>query len=391
MIPCLKTPGSVTLFSVKPLHHLDHVFYPLGGMGYLVSDLGDLFQHKLSKKEAIRLCFSAQPNSHPHLGTVMSVMVLYAIGEHLRERFGIPVFMQFDKGEHCVGEKKVVNGILYSKSLQDTLVDGISAADYYMKSFEKIFRDLSKRTSIPYKIKNYTQLQADPIVRKTMLQIIQNREKFIPILSPSTKKLHLRFPCPICRFADKHAYSQRFEIVDSKTVKVINRCFEHGDHSIIIKEDNQDFFDINTALYDLLLGVFYLDADQHEKTLTIMIDGGDYAGVWPMLIHGEALLELGYRSIPNRLFAPLILDWSGAKFSKSLYVKHGAYAYLPKGLIDFSKFYECYGEEGFDRLWQEAQEWASSPVKFFRNYSVDYFRLILGSGKDNVDASANPA
>jgi hypothetical protein len=90
----------------KPLHHLDHVFYPLGGMGYLIHDLADLFEYKLVGKNSIRLCFSAQPNSYPHLGTVMTIMALYAIGEHLKKRFGIPVIVQFDKGEHCVGDSQ---------------------------------------------------------------------------------------------------------------------------------------------------------------------------------------------------------------------------------------------------------------------------------------------
>lgn len=166
----------------------------------------------------------------------------------------------------------------------------------------------------PSPIKSYEQFQSDPIVRKVLLQILLNKDRFIPILSPSTNRLHLRVPCPVCKFADKHAKNQSLQVINSQSVKVINQCFDHGTHEIVIKANNKEYFEVNTALYDLLLGAYYIETDQAEKTLTIMVDGGDYAGVWPMLMHGEALIQLGYQTIPNRLFAPLILDWSGAKF-----------------------------------------------------------------------------
>ncbi|MDQ0417641.1 hypothetical protein J2Z48_001814 [Croceifilum oryzae] len=367
------------------IQRLDNVFYPLGGMGYLVKNISDLFQEKVKGKGSIRLCFSAQPNSYPHLGTVMSIMVLFAIGEHLRERLNIPVYMQFDKGEHCIGDKKIVDGVVYSKSLEDVDMGGISKADFYMKSFNQIFTRLSEWSSIPYKVKNYRELQGEPFVRGTLLNILRRGKYIIPIISPSERKFHLRFPCPICKYSDKHGHYQEIEFRDFNSVQLVSNCFEHGKHSIVISEENEDFFDINTALYDLLLGAYLIETDREEKTVSIMIDGGDYAGVWPMLVHSEALLELGFHSIPNRLFAPLILDWSGAKFSKSLYVKHGAYSYLPKGLLDFSQFEKDYGSKGFDRLWIEAREWANDPVKFFRNYSMDYFNLILNQKENYLE------
>ena len=37
-------------------------------------------------------------------------------------------------------------------------------------------------------------------------------------------------------------------------------------------------------------------------------------------------------------------------------------------------------------MWLEAKDWTRSPSKFFRNYSVDDFRLILGDGKEQMNA-----
>ena len=83
--------------------------------------------------------------------------------------------------------------------------------------------------------------------------------------------------------------NELLQVINSQSVKVINQCFDHGTHEIVIKANNKDYFEVNTALYDLLLGAYSIETDQDEKTLTIMVDGGDYAGVWPMLMHGESI------------------------------------------------------------------------------------------------------
>ena len=56
-----------------------------------------------------------------------------------------------------------------------------------------------------------------------------------------------------------------------------------------------------------------------------MLDGGDWSGIWAQRMHTEGLVRLGFKEFPIRFFAPVILDWSGAKFSKSLYLKNDAY------------------------------------------------------------------
>lgn len=78
---------------------------------------------------------------------------------------------------------------------------------------------------------------------------------------------------------------------------------------------------------------------------------------------------------PVRFYAPMVLDWSGAKFSKSLYVQSDAYHYLPKGLTNYQKFLETYGEAGLRKIWKEVQSRVSDPKKLFR----DYFQLLLDS------------
>lgn len=362
---------------MKTLASLDNVFYPPGGIGYVVSDIADLVRNKIQGKKEIIINCSAQPNSHPHLGTVTTMMTGFAIGQHLGERFSLPVKFIFDQLENSPAQKLEVDGILYQKSLGDTIEDGKSLANKYMEFFRYIFAELSKRSEIPHIIRSFKEYQGLPTVRRILLQILQHQDTFAKIVSPSDQKLHVRFPCPICKFADKHGKTTEVVDMTENSITMTSRCFQHGEHEITIRENNQDFVDFNTALRGIIKSAFMIEEDREKETLSIMISGGDWAGIWSLRVHCEALLELGYSKIATQIFTPTITDWSGAKFSKSLYVKTGAYDYLPKGLIDFSAFLSEYGTEGFDNLWDEVQEWVKKPYKLFRNYSVDYFQLIL--------------
>ncbi|MFC7443051.1 hypothetical protein [Laceyella putida] len=359
------------------LASLDNVFYPPGGIGYIMSDLADLVSNKIQGKKEIIINCSAQPNSHPHLGTVTTMMTAFAVGKYLGDYYSLPVKVIFDQLENSPAQKLEVDGVVYQKSLSDIIHDGRSLADTNMEFFRYIFAELSKKTGVPHVIRSYEEYQNLPTVRRILLGILQSHDEFARIVSPSDQKLHVRFPCPVCKFADKHAKTSKIKDITEDSVTMVSRCFEHGEHQVTIREDNQDFVDFNAALRDLIKGAFIIEEDQENETLSIMVDGGDWSGVWALRVHCEGLLELGYWKIATRIFAPVIVDWSGAKFSKSLYVRKGAYNYLPKGLIDFSAFLSTYGTEGFDKLWGEVQEWVKNPSKLFRNYSVDYFQLIL--------------
>lgn len=120
---------------------------------------------------------------------------------------------------------------------------------------------------------------------------------------------------------------------------------------------------------------------KQENVLIVMVDGGDWAGTWASNVFFNGTSLLGYKPIqmPFRFYAPVICDWSGAKFSKSLYVQNDAYHYLPEALINYDVFRDTYGDNGLHKLWSEVQSWVNNPRKFFRNYSMDYFNFVLNS------------
>jgi hypothetical protein len=362
---------------MSSLQTLENVFYPPVGIAHITEEIAHLIEHRMAGKRAILLRSSAQPNSHPHLGTVMTLMTAFALGKHFSDYFSVPVSLVYDILDNSPGEQFTANGNLYQRSLSDTLIDGRSLADQYTDSFRSLITVLSTRSGISAVIRTYEEFQSLPIVRKTLLTILQRRDSFYPIVSPSEKRLHLRFPCPVCKYQDKHAANVRIEEITETAAVLASTCYQHGDYRITLSERSSDFIDANTPLRDVLQGVLAIEEDSQSNITSVMVDGGDWSGVWILTVFSAGLAQLGYSRLPSRFFAPVIVDWSGAKFSKSLYLENEAYHYLPSGLVDFSKFMSMYGEEGFDRLWNEAESWVKSPKKFFRNYSVDYLRLIL--------------
>jgi len=358
---------------------LQNVFYPPIGIAHISSDISDLVLPRLDGKERIIINCSSQPNSHPHLGSVTTFMTAFAIGRHLKEKLRLDVSLVFDQLENAPGKKEMINEVEYQLSLANVRLNGQSLADKYIQTFKKIFDELSSLSSIPYSIKSYQEFQSQSFFRAAILRIFKDKEKFEKILSPYEKHLRLRFPCPECHYVDKP--SRNTKLIEQTNDELIfeSYCFEHGKFYSVVRVDNNTYFDTNTPLRSVAKGVQLVEEGRESNSLVVMVDGGDWSGVWALNIFAYGLSELGYKvaDFPMRYFAPIIVDWSGAKFSKSLYLKSNAYKYLPQGLIDFSKFEEMYGHEGFLILWNEVCDWVRSPKKLFRNYSVDYFKLLL--------------
>ncbi len=362
------------------LHTRENVFYPPVGIVHITNQVAQLIAPHLGNKQRIHINTSAQPNSHPHLGTVTTLMTAFAIGEYLGQHFNLPVKLTFDQLENAPAEKRIEGGIEYQKSLGDHLrEDSGSLADQYMESFRWVFDDLSQRTGIPYQICPYRDFQAKPVFRRNLLKILQRQEEFAPFLAPATQTIRFRFPCPRCGWVDKSSKTVQVVEISKDRAVLSSRCFQHGEHQMILSEISTDFIDTNTPLRDVAKGCTLIEEGRESNDLMVMCDGGDWAGVWNMQIFCNGIIRLGYSytELPFRFFAPIITDWSGAKFSKSLYVRSNAYEHLPEGLINLQKFLKTYGKPGFEKLWQEVSSWPKDPSKLFRNYSIDYFSLVL--------------
>ena len=88
----------------------------------------------------------------------------------------------------------------------------------------------------------------------------------------------------------------------------------------------------------------------------------------------QEVVFLRVQKLPPILYSPLVLDWSGAKISKSLYVKEGAYSDLPPYLINYKGLKNEKGIEALSIIQTITDNWIDNPYMLFRNYSIYYFK-----------------
>ena len=355
------------------------VVYPPVVIAHITSDITDLFVSRLQDKKEIQMHYSAQMNSHPHMGTVMSLMVGFSVGQRLQERFGLPTSLKFEVLENVPGEQKKIEGITYAKMRCDTIVNGEPETDTYLKSFKDMLDRLRDYSKVDYNLLHYKEFQEIPFVRKTLLEIIRREKEFIPIIAPSENHLRVRFSCPECKWQEKEGKTTVLKNIGGDgSLTLSSKCFEHGEHQVTLASNNKDFVDMNTPLRNVIKEALFIEEAKAKKGLDLMVDGGDWVHMAGFVVN-EGLSRLGYSytDMPARFFTPIIEDWSGAKFSKSVYVAKGTYEYLPQSFLNYAEFKQEYGTEGVKQLWDEAHSWTSDPKKIFRNYSSEYIAQVL--------------
>ena len=352
------------------------IFFPPVGIAHITSDLSDLFKYRITDKELVVINTSAQPNSVPHLGTVTTIMVAFAVAELIRRKLNLNVLVQFDQLENAPAETIEINNVLYSKSLENSYINNETKLERNMKSFKEVLDMISSLSNVDYEIRSYRTFQQNIHLRKALTEILQNKDEFAQLLNPSKGTLHVRTECSKCKLVDKKCVHTNYNS-NENCIIIESYCPIHGNYQVVFSVDNDTYLDVNTQLRDLLKGVVINKEDQANNCLTVMLDGGDWSGTWSQRIHCEGLMKLAHSQVPIRLFAPMILDWSGAKLSKSLYITDTSYFANSVAFTNWKDFNSTYGIKGIEILWNEVKNWADSPKKFFRNYSVDYLEELL--------------
>lgn len=355
------------------------VFYPRLGMNYICNDMTQVIENKMYGKKQIDLYVCAQPNSYPHIGTLINFMLAFSLANMYEAHFKVPVTITADLLDNSKGEIMQVDGVRYFKSMKDTFIDGVEASlsDMYMVYFREMLDRLKKMYGRNYKIRTYQEFQSIKPVRENLVKVFENEEFFAELFNPVQKKIRLRFPCPYCGYIED--VSKNLSVtLENDGIQLENTCFAHGKIFTKISPDNDAYFDSNVPLRNVIRGAYFIDKDRAENTLSIIVEGADWAGIWPIRIYAEGLMKLGYNEMPNFIFTPQILDWAGTKLSKRMYVGNSAYRKMYKnGLINITTLEKDYGSEVYEKLYREINSWVSEPKRFFRDYTVEYLEEVL--------------
>jgi hypothetical protein len=343
------------------------VHNPLGGASYVFER--DIIPYLLGnlKKNKLKISVGAQPNSSPHFGTLETIALSFALARKIEDYDpNKQVSILYEVIETAPSETIVIDGVKYQKSLQYTgkinkcFEEYIDILNYYMN-----------KTNIDYEVRYQYEFNSQEETRNVFKSVLAEREYISKKLDQKHNNLRVRMSCPLCGLTDKNSVNNEY-IKDTVTFY----CPKHGKYSVSVNDDISKL-EYNSPLRNLIRGMVYTAVNNNPvyDYEILRITGSDYAGFYQEELRYKLASYLGceVHNMSMIFYAPLVLDWSGAKLSKSLYVKKGAYGDIPKKFINYSFLKEELGYNGIDILYSIVLNWINNPYMLFRHYSIYYF------------------
>lgn len=344
------------------------VYNPLGGGSYVFEkDIANFLLQKFTKDNIV-ISIGAQPNSSPHFGTLIVFSTAFSLAKKMKEiNPNLNVKVLFEVVDTAPSETIEINGVKYQRSLKNTGKINNNFNDYM-----EILEYFKIRDNVDYLIRFQSEFNKQPYIYPIVKKLIENQEEISKILDPKHKNLRVRVACPCCGLADKNSSTTKFE---NETIYSI--CPIHGEYKTDIRNES-DKLEYNTPVRNLVRAIAYgmHNNDENQNYQIMRITGSDYAGFYQEELLYKPAASLGFpvNELPSILYTPLVLDWSGAKLSKSLYVKEGAYSDLPSYLINYEYLKNSKGMEALDVIHNITDNWIEKPYLLFRNYSIYYFK-----------------
>jgi hypothetical protein len=367
------------------------IVYPPVGIAHITGQIPDLIADRAGTAASLRVACAMQPKAAPHFGTGVVIMTAFALARLFQDHFGKQATVLFDMLDNAPAQTTIIEGIEYTLCLSRARHAGHSLAETNTQPVRQLAAWAGEHSGIGHAFRTYTQIQAQPGFRHGLAGIISRPHVFEPMFSPAEHRLRIRPVCPHCGLVDKTARTVR-PGQDHGPV-LTYQCGTHGQQTMRL-DDPSAVIDANTPVRTVLRSLcFALDRDE-QSAETIVLNGGDWAGAWMQRVYFDGLHQLGITGtrVPFNIFTPQILDDSGAKLSKTIYLTKGAYADMPPAWTSMQAFQDRFGPSGLNALWDEISGWAGSPARFFRNYTVGYLEHVfsqVGGGTASPVARAS--
>lgn len=351
------------------------VLYPPVGMAHLTEQIEDLFSDRLEDAKGVRAACVMQPKAAPHFGTLVVVMASFATAERLGMRLGLDASVLIDLLDNAPGEAITEDGVEFTRCLTHTMTGGRPRSEVFSEPIVRLAKIVAGYSGLRFKVRHYREIQQQPAFRSGLREMLVRQKAFLPMMCPSGGALRIRPMCPECGLVDKEARRVRY---DPERADLAYWCPSHGWLSAEFI-DPAAMFDANAPIRTVLRSLCFIEDRRAAGIETIIVNGGDWAGVWMQRVYFDALhaLGVGGTTVPLNLFVPQVLDPSGAKLSKTIYLAGGAYAGLSPCWLSAEAFEAEFGDAGLLALWNEVRSWLAEPRRLFRNYTVAYFEDVL--------------
>jgi len=370
----------------QPADSHELIFAPVG-IAHLTSDNVDLLRASARGAHQLRFTTAAQLNGIPHIGTVVTVLSVFATAGHAADALDLPATVIFDALDNAPAEHLEIDGETYTRTVGDLIETGHLDRAARLSGFERLLRWAAARSAVRYEFRPYSVYQGLAPVRTCLHTIASRLDAFRPIVAPADGIVRIRPRCPECRLMEKSAKNLAITAGDG-VVHLGSRCPVHGPYRETIDVNGSDgWYDANTPVRSIQKG-FLLSAERElYQACSVSVDGADWGGAWHAHVLAPALATLGVpvAEWPISVFTPLVLDRSGGKLSKTLYVRYGAaYADLPEAFLNLDILLDRHGDDALDAIWAEVTRWAAEPARLHRSYTVDY---LAGLIRPTADAS----
>lgn len=299
------------------------------------------------------------------------------MAKRLQQTLGVQPEIKFWELENAPAVITEIEGKSYFRALGHSVVDGETLSERHLRSFRLLLNKLQDLSELPVQRYSYTEFQARWDARWAVLRILDSQNRLAPLLCPTHKKFKVRFPCPECQLMSKAGGTLINVDETSRSRTYRDYCPQHGEHIGLLAASNDEWFDTNTPVRALAREVVFTERYQRTSVHNLMSDGSDWAHYASINMESLGHLGLSTADLPMRFFAPVILDWSGAKLAKSAQVGSDAYADTPQFYVNFEELRHTFGDDIINVLWKETQSWLSSPKRLFRNYTIEYMESVL--------------
>lgn len=350
----------------KVITHDNEVYYPLNGASYFFNDNFISYIVNNLKKKNLIISIGAQPNSSPHLGTIITFMTAFSLASKIKNfSKKINVEVLFEIVDSAPSEILKIDNIVYQINLRNNPIN-----DNILKKYIELLDFLEKISGITYKTRNQEDFNKQEEI-SSLIEFFIKKRRYLNSIFGSSNKFVIRISCPICGLTDKKGVNNKYF---DNSVECL--CPYHGRFKINIQEQPH-LLEYNTPLRNLIRALVYSKQNKNKVVPFewLRVTGSDYAGYYQeqALYRVASFLGIPVHELPMIVYSPLILDWSGAKLSKSLSIKQNAYRYLPSYLVNYDYFKESFGKKGLEIIYEEVLSWIDNPYKLFRHYSVYYF------------------
>ena len=280
----------------------------------------------------------AQPNGPPHCGTLVVLCYAFSVAAAIQSRITrkwtasgwdiitgppwVSVELTFVDTAPVPGHEIKIDGVQYHKTYRS--VPGI--LQQCLEEYSRVLSLLSAWSAIPYRITFQWHLFSQPAVPRIIQFLAEHRDAFGQLLSPRDGMLGLRAACPQsdCGLVDTRGLRNEYSAVAGMSF-VVFHCPKHGHFAVNLTSAAEvaGAIEADTPTRNLIWAMSHL---LDETTHHVRVMGADYAGMYQEALLYRPLAEWAasahpLRPVPGRmphiLYAPLVVDWSGAKLTAS--------------------------------------------------------------------------